>query len=126
MFYAVSVLLAILTVRGIYCGIQNKSRQDVFLSLLPLPFFFGFFLSVVSGGTALNSAQTDYECYQSGHCYLESHGEWTEVSPERYWVVLICEILGYLSLVAGTVIGIIRYIKRRLAPTRLADPIHYI
>ena len=124
LFYAVFILFVILTVRGIYRGIRNKSRQDLFLSLLLFPFFFGVFLSVISGGTALNNAQTDYECYQAGHCYLESHGEWKEVSPERYWAVLICEVLGYLSLGAGTVIGIIRYTKRRLAPSQLEDPIH--
>lgn len=111
--YIVFILVIISTIRGIFNAIKKKSIKDFFLSILPLPFFFCFFLGVISGGSALNDAQNDYDLYQAGHYYLESHGKWTEVSYSRYMFVFISEIVGFSSLAITLILGIIQDIKRK-------------
>ena len=61
--YIVFILAIISTIRGIFKAIKKKSIKNLFLSILPFPFFFCFFLGVISGGSALNNAQNDYELY---------------------------------------------------------------
>ena len=117
--YIVFILLIISTIKGIFIAIKRKSIKDLFLSILPFPFFFCFFLGVISGGSALNDAQNDYELYQAGHYYLESHGEWTEVSYGRYMFVFISEIIGFSSLAITLILGIIQDIKRKPKPFQL-------
>jgi len=110
--YIVFILAIFSTICGIFKAIKKKSITDLFLSILPFPFFFCFFLGVISGGSALNDAQNDYELYEAGHYYLESHGTWTEVSRDRYLFVFISEIIGFSTLAICFILGIIRDIKR--------------
>ena len=110
--YLVFILAVISTVRGIALSVMKKSKRDLLFAILPFPFFFCFFLGVISGGSAFNDAQNDYELYQAGHYYLESHGTWTEVSRDRYIFVFISEIIGFLTLAICFILGIIRDIKR--------------
>ena len=117
LIYIVFVFATISTVRGIVNAVKKKSIKDFFLSILPFPFFFSFFLGVISGGSALNDAQKDYELYQAGHYYLESHDNWTEVSYGKYMAVFISEIIGLSSFALSFILGIIRNAKHKLNPT---------
>ena len=123
--YIVFILAIISTIRGIFKAIKKKSIKDLFLSILPFPFFFCFFLGVISGGSALNNAQNDYELYQAGHYYLESHGKWTEVSYSRYMFVFISEIIGFSSLAITLILGIIQNIKSKPKPFQLPNNTNY-
>ncbi len=114
--YIVFIIAIITTIREIINAVKKKSIKDLLLSILPFPFFFCFFLGVISGGSALNDAQNDYEFYQAGHYYLESHGKWTEVSYGRYMLVFVSEIIGFSSFAIAFIIGIIQDIKRKQKP----------
>ena len=76
--------------------------------LLFIPFQIFFFITLLLGGSALNDAETEYELYQAGHYYLESHGQWTEVSHGKYVVALISEIVGISTFIIAFVMGLIR------------------
>lgn len=123
--YTVFILAIISTIRGIFNAIKKKSIKDLFVSILPFPFFFCFFLGVISGGSALNDAHNDYELYQAGHYYLESHGSWTEVSYSRYMFVFISEIIGFSSLAISLILGIIQDIKRKPKQFQLPNNTNY-
>ena len=110
--YLIFIIACLLIARGIIKAIKEKSIKGVFVSLLPFPFFFCFFVGVLSGGSALHNAANDYELYQAGHYYLTSHGIWTEVSYERYLFVLVSEIIGFSSLAFTTVLSLLHLIKQ--------------
>lgn len=77
--------------------------------MLFLPFEFFFFISLLLGGSALfNDAAIDYELYQSGHYYLVSHGQWTEVSYGEYIFVFVSEIVGISTFVIAFVWNLFR------------------
>ena len=78
--YITIALVFFFTLKGIIHSIQSKKLFNLLVSLLFLPFQFFFFISLLFGGSAFNDAATEYELYQAGHYYLESHGRWTEVS----------------------------------------------
>ena len=107
MLYFIFIIACISTIRGIVQAIRKKSIKDFILAVLPFPFFFSFFVSVISGGTALHDAKTEYELYQTGHYYLVSHGDWTEVSYPRYMFVLISEIIGFSCMAIVVVVSVI-------------------
>lgn len=110
--YLVFILACLSIVGGVIKSIKEKSIKGVFLSLLPLPFLFCFFVGALSGGSALHNAANDYELYQAGHYYLTSHGIWTEVSYERYLFVLVSEIIGFSSLAFTFVLTLLYHIKQ--------------
>jgi len=87
--YFLFIMSAITAVRGIISAIKKKSIYDTLPAILQFPFFFCFFLGIISGGSAFNDARNSYELYQAGHYYLESHGNWTEVYYGRYLFVFI-------------------------------------
>ena len=123
--YLVFILAVISTVRGIALSVMKKSKRDLLFAILPFPFFFCFFLGVISGGSAFNDAQNDYELYQAGHYYLESHGTWTEVSRDRYIFVFISEIIGFSSLAITIILGIIQNIKSKPKSSQLPNNTNY-
>lgn len=129
MLYFIFIVACISTIRGIVQAIRKKSIKDFILAVLPFPFFFSFFVSVISGGSALHDAKTEYELYQPGHYYLVSHGDWTEVSYHRYMFILISEIIGFscmaITVVAAIIFGDHRKPKNTLPlkPTSLCDRI---
>ena len=106
--YLVFIIACFLTAKAIVKAIKEKNTKGLLESILPFPFFFCFFVGVLSGGSAFHDAASDYEFYQTGHYYLVSHGVWTEVSHERYLFVLISEIIGFSSLALSFVLAIIR------------------
>lgn len=110
--YLVFIMACFSTAKAIVNAIKEKSTQGLLESILPFPFFFCFFIGVLSGGSALHNAETDYELYQAGHYYLTSHGIWTEVSHEKYLFVLISEIIGFSSLALSFVLAFIRNRKQ--------------
>ena len=106
--YVIVFVVCVSTVRGIIKAIKEKQMSSILESILPFPFFFCFFVGVLSGGSALHDAENDYELYQVGHYYLTSHGVWTEVSYEKYLFVLISEIIGFSTLAVSFVLAIFR------------------
>ena len=46
------------------------------------------------GGDPFNNAETEYELYQIGHYYLESHNVYTEVTRSQYVYMQIIEVVG--------------------------------
>lgn len=110
--YLVFIIACFTTAKAILKAIKEKSTQDLLESILPFPFFFCFFVGLLSGGSAFHDAANDYELYQAGHYYLVSHGIWTEVSHEKYLFVLISEIIGFSSLALSFVLALIRNRKQ--------------
>ncbi|MBO5323459.1 MAG: hypothetical protein J6A88_05090 [Oscillospiraceae bacterium] len=106
--YLIFIPVSISFIRDIIQSVKGKNIKNLFPSVLLIPFCFCFLIGIISGGSALNNAQTDYELYQAGHYYLESHGNWTEVSYDRYMFVFISEIIGFASLAVAFVVGIIK------------------
>ena len=106
--YLVFIIACFSTAKAIVKAIKEKNTKGLLESILPFPFFFCFFVGILSGGSAFHDAASDYEFYQTGHYYLVSHGVWTEVSHERYLFVLISEIIGFSSLALSFVLAIIR------------------
>ena len=106
--YLVFIIACFSTAKAIVKAINEKNTKGLLESILPFPFFFCFFVGILSGGSAFHDAASDYEFYQTGHYYLVSHGVWTEVSHERYLFVLISEIIGFSSLALSFVLAIIR------------------
>ena len=106
--YIIFIIVCFLTIKGVIKAIKEKQMSSLWKSILPFPFFFCFFVGVLSGGSALHNAEIDYELYQAGHYYLTSHGVWTEVSYERYLFVLISEIIGFSSLAVSFVLELFR------------------
>ena len=106
--YLVFITACISTTKAILKAIKEKNTKGLLVSILPFPFFFCFFVGILSGGSAFHDAVNDYEFYQSGHYYLVSHGTWTEVSYKRYLFVLISEIIGFSSLALSFVLALIR------------------
>ena len=93
--YLILGMMCITLTHGAVKAIKEKKMGDLLQALLAFPFCFGFFIGVISGGSALHHAETEYELYQAGHYYLMSHGDWTEVSRARYLFVLVSEIIGF-------------------------------
>ena len=110
--YLVFIIACFSTAKAIVKAIKEKNTKGLLESILPFPFFFCFFVGILSGGSAFHDAASDYEFYQTGHYYLVSHGVWTEVSHERYLFVLISEIIGFSSLALSFVLAIIRERKQ--------------
>ena len=110
--YLIFIIVCFSTVKGIVKAIKEKRTQGLLESILPFPFFFCFFVGILSGGSAFHDAASDYELYQIGHYYLVSHGTWTEVSYEKYLFVLISEIIGFSSLALSFVLALIRNRKQ--------------
>ena len=110
--YFIFIVVCFSTIRGIIKAIKEKRMCHLLESILPFPFFFCFFVGVLSGGSALHNAENDYELYQAGHYYLTSQGIWTEVSYEKYLFVLISEIIGFSTLAVSFVWALFR--KKKL------------
>ena len=109
--YLASLIIALIfffTIKGIIQSIKSKKTFDLLVCLLFIPFQFFFFITLLFGGSALNDAETEYDLYQAGHYYLESHGQWTEVSHGKYVVALISEIVGISTFIIAFVMGLIR------------------
>ena len=106
--YLIIALIFFFTIKGIIQSIKSKKTFDLLVCLLFIPFQFFFFITLLFGGSALNNAETEYELYQAGHYYLESHGQWTEVSHGKYVVALISEIVGISTIIIAFVMGLIR------------------
>lgn len=115
MFYIFSLIIGIGLVKSSVQAIQEKKWLDLVSLLLLVPFFLFFFISVLWGGSAFNDAQADYEFYQEGHYYLESHGDYTEVTCIQYLLMMLLQIVGlssiFLSLVWAAVREIIKIRK---------------
>ena len=106
--YLIFIMACFSTAKAIIKAVKEKSMKGLLESILPFPFFFCFFVGVLSGGSALHDAETDYELYQAGHYYLTSHGIWREVSYKKYLFVLISEIIGFSTLAVSFVLAIFR------------------
>ena len=106
--YLIIASIFFFTIKGIIQSIKSKKTFNLLVCLLFIPFQFFFFITLLFGGSALNNAETEYELYQAGHYYLESHGQWTEVSHGKYVVALISEIVGISTIIIAFVMGLIR------------------
>ena len=106
--YLIIASIFFFTIKGIIQSIKSKNTFNLLVCLLFIPFQFFFFITLLFGGSALNNAETEYELYQAGHYYLESHGQWTEVSHGKYVVALISEIVGISTIIIAFVMGLIR------------------
>ena len=102
------LLICLPTIGGVVHAIKNKSIGDLLTVLLFFPFFFYFFIGTIFGGSALHDAKNDYELYVAGHYYLVDHGEWTEVSYQKYLFVLISQIIGFSSFALTLILQIIK------------------
>jgi hypothetical protein len=112
--YLIIALTFFFTIKGIIQSIKSKKTFDLLVCLLFIPFQFFFFITLLFGGSAFNDAATEYELYQIGHYYLESHGRWTEVSYGKYILALISEIVGISTFIIGFALVKIRdFIERR-------------
>ena len=80
-------------------AIKKKRYLDLVAVLLLFPFLLFCFFSANLGGSSFHDAQTDFEYYQAGHYYLESHGKYTEVSHFQYQFVRTLEIAGISALI---------------------------
>ncbi len=114
MVYLVFILASLSTAKGIIQAIQKKERKELWASILSFPFFFGMFVGILSGGSALHNAAKDYNLYQAGHYYLMDHGIWTEVSYEKYLFVLVSEIIGISSLVLSFIFALLRNRRQKV------------
>lgn len=100
--------LGIGQIRDVRAAICDKKWIKV-LSEIGFTLFFVFFiLSFSFGGSAYNDAATDHELYQSGHYYLISHGDYTEVSEAVYNVMKILEPIALVSFGISFAIVVIR------------------
>ncbi|MBO5757261.1 MAG: hypothetical protein J6S28_06165 [Clostridia bacterium] len=106
--YLIIASIFFFTIKGIIQSIKSKKTFNLLVCLLFIPFQFFFFITLLFGGSALNNAETEYELYQAGHYYLESHGQWTEVSHGKYVVALISEIVGISTFIIAFVMSLIR------------------
>ena len=112
--YITVALVFFATIKGMIQSIKSKKLFNLLVHLLFLPFQFFFFITLLFGGSAFNDAATEYELYQIGHYYLESHGRWTEVSYGKYILALISEIVGISTFIIAFVLVPIRdFIERR-------------
>ena len=107
--YITIALVFFAIIKGMIQSIKSKKLFNLLVNLLFLPFQFFFFITLLFGGSAFNDAATEYELYQAGHYYLESHGRWTEVSYGKYILVLISEIVGISTFIIAFVLSSIRH-----------------
>ena len=106
--YITIALVFFAIIKGMIQSIKSKKLFNLLVNLLFLPFQFFFFITLLFGGSAFNDAATEYELYQAGHYYLESHGRWTEVSYGKYILALISEIVGISTFIIAFVLASIR------------------
>ena len=92
--YVVLLLLYFLHIRSVVLSIRKKDWIGLLSFFLVSLFFISFVIRILFGGSALHDAEKGYAQYQAGHHYLMSHGNWTEISHEKYLFVLIAEIVG--------------------------------
>ena len=103
----------ILALLGIVVYAASKKQYlDMFIFFFILAFSVTSLITLICGGSAFHNAESDCPLYQSGHYYLVSHGVWTDVTYQKYLLVLISEITGIVSFVVGFVLCIIREIRK--------------
>ena len=105
--YIVFGLILIKTIVEIKNAIIAKKYTQLSSTLFFLPFFVFFISTLILGGSAFNNAATDYELYQAGHYYLDSHGVYTEVSYASYLYAKIIEVIGLVSFGIGFIFHLV-------------------
>lgn len=112
--YAIIALIFLFTVKSIFRSIRERNTSTLVCCLLLLPIQFFFFVSLLLGGSALQTA--GYEGHLEGHYYLVSHGQWTEVSHGQYLLVLGFEIAGIFTTVLAVVLSTLRALRGKTNP----------
>ena len=75
-------------------NIKNRNALGILITLLSLPFAIFVLSAFLLGGTPFNNASSEYELYQAGRYYLESHNVYTEVTRAQYVYMQIIQIVG--------------------------------
>ena len=114
--YAIIALIFLFTVKSIFRSIRERNTSALVCCLLLLPIQFFFFVSLLLGGSALQTAGYGYEGHLEGHYYLVSHGQWTEVSHGQYLLVLGVEIAGIFTTVLAVVLSALRALRGKTNP----------
>ena len=81
-------------INGLINFIKRKETLGIVCSLLSFPFLIFMLSAFLLGGGPFNNAETEYELYQMGHYYLESHNVYTEVTKSQYVYMQIIEVVG--------------------------------
>ena len=102
---------------------KEKRMLDMILYISFIPFFFAFLLGVISGGSAIRALRSP-DWNQMGGYYLLSGGRWTEVTRQHFSFVLISEIVGFVSMAAGTVISLIKVNRASPQKSKVIDHDH--
>ena len=89
------VFLATLAAGFLYTLWRPVKRVTLNSLLAAIPFLLFFVANVCLGGSALHEAETAYELYETGHYYLCSHGDYTEVAYGVYLFMMILEIVSF-------------------------------
>jgi hypothetical protein len=104
-------LIGLSFLTGIIRAARKKEWLAVSIALLFLPFFVFAVCSIFLGGSSFHDAARDYGLYQTGHYYLMSHGDYTEVIYAQYQFMRIMEVVGIGGFVIGFVLNLI-HIRR--------------
>lgn len=87
-------------------NIKVQNKTNIFIFVLMLFFLIFLFSGGILGGSAYNNASIEYELYENGKYYLESHNSYKEVTQSIYIYMKIIEPIGILSGLSLIVIKI--------------------
>ena len=109
--YLILALILIFYIAGIVKDLREKKRLDVWCLLTFLPFLIFAVTNVALGGSAFNSAETNYELYEAGRYYLHSHGVYTEVSYSCFMFMKVLEVVSISTFAIGFVLAFISRVR---------------
>ena len=113
--HIISIILYISVIFNIVKSIKKKNYIEMLSFIFILPFLFFFDSSIILGGSAYNKASTEYELYEVGKYYLESHNNYTEVTKNEYQFMKFIEIFGLTSFVISFILAIVINVKKKQA-----------
>ena len=105
---AITVIINIGVIFSFFRAIVQRKPMDAIMCFCMLLFLAFLDCSLYFGGSAFNSAETQYELYEAGHYYLSSHGNYTEVSLQIYNFMKVSEVVGTVAFAFAFLTAIIR------------------